>query len=297
MKKYWQQLTLTTSPQILESLEDALLAQGAVSVTIEDAADQPLLEPGVGEMPLWDHLIVKALFESGTDIQHVEYQLCQQFDMIKPDQLQHNMIVEQDWERAWLDDFKPMQFGQRLWVCPSSYQPPQAEAVNIILDPGLAFGTGTHPTTAMCLNALDAMSLNGKTVIDYGCGSGILAIAALKLGAKEVWAIDNDPQALLATKDNAERNEIDLSQLHISLPEAFSAVAVDVLVANILAKPLIDFQPLLTQLIRPKGTLILSGILVAQADEVLAAYSQFALEQQQQNDWVCLHGAQVAAMP
>ncbi|MEW6692942.1 MAG: 50S ribosomal protein L11 methyltransferase, partial [Pseudomonadota bacterium] len=183
-------------------------------------------------------------------------------------------VEDQDWERAWMDQFQPLRFGEKLWIVPSWIEAPDAEAVNILLDPGLAFGTGTHPTTALCLEWLDGADMAGKTVLDYGCGSGILAIAALKLGATDAWGIDIDPQALTATRDNAARNGIEASRLHTGLPGALPKDALfDVLLANILMGPLIELAPTLTGHVRPGGRLVLSGLLGEQAEEVMAAYA------------------------
>ena len=183
-------------------------------------------------------------------------------------------IEDKDWEREWMDNFHPMQFGKRLWICPSWREVPDPKAVNVMLDPGLAFGTGTHPTTALCLEWLDGLGLQGKTVIDFGCGSGILAIAALKLGAKSAVGIDIDPQAILASRNNAEQNGVaDRLQLCLS-DERPSDLNADVVVANILAGPLKELYPVISQLVKPNGDLGLSGILATQAQSVCNVYAE-----------------------
>jgi ribosomal protein L11 methyltransferase len=209
---------------------------------------------------------------------------------------QVELLEDQNWERAWLEHFKPMRFGQRLWICPSTEIPPDPTAVNIILDPGLAFGTGTHPTTALCLEWLDQNNIQNKTVIDYGCGSGILAIAALKLGAKEVWAIDYDPQALEATQENARRNDIDQNKLHVIFPEKVPTVKIDILLANILANPLIELAPRFAELIKPHGHLVLSGILENQITAITEAYQEWfqIMPVIEQEGWVRIEGIRLS---
>ncbi len=200
------------------------------------------------------------------------------------------LIADRQWERVWMDEFKPMRFGHRLWICPSWCAPPEPSAINIILDPGLAFGTGTHPTTAMCLETLESMDLTGKTVIDYGCGSGILGIAAMKLGSAAIWAVDNDPQALIATQGNAEKNNIDFSSFHIEHADVFKPHLVNIVVANILAHPLIELSDRLMKM--TKHHIVLSGILLEQADRVMQAYQKYFnfTQKKEYNDWVCLLG-------
>ena len=271
---HWIQLNIETSPQKTEIIEDAVLAAGAVSVTLQDAADQPILEPGVGETPLWDRCILTALFSASIEPSETEQQIQSNlpFDLHSSWQL----VEDKDWSQEWKKHFKPIACSEgRLWICPSWIEAPQPDAVNLRLDPGLAFGTGSHPTTMLCLNWLEKQSLKGKTVIDFGCGSGILGIAALLLGAEKVWAIDNDPQALLASRDNAQRNGIEDHRLVTLLPQQIPAKAkADIMVANILAKPLIDLAPQISELTIDNGQLCLSGILSHQIDQVSAAYIQ-----------------------
>ena len=266
----WHQITLTTPRDQAETLEDTLLELGAVSVTLQDAADVPVLEPLPGETPLWPEVNVVGLFEDGADTAVVDAALSTQG--IGPGAWAY--VEDQDWERAWMDQFQPLRFGERLWIVPSWIEAPDPEAVNILLDPGLAFGTGTHPTTALCLEWLDGADMADTTVLDYGCGSGILAIGALKLGAASAWGIDIDPQALTATGDNAARNGIDPERLHTGLPDALPQnERFDVLLANILMGPLIELAPTLTAHVKPGGRLVLSGLLAEQADGVTAAYA------------------------
>lgn len=290
----WLQLRLDTDPAASAALEDRLLAAGAVAVTLEDNADQPLLEPGVGEMPLWRETRLTGLFPADADMDAVLAQL-------DPALLSHGnqrveILEDKDWEREWMQHYRPMQFGRRLWVCPSWLEPPQPDAINLLLDPGLAFGTGTHPTTALCLTALDALPLEQAHVVDYGCGSGILAVAAGRLGARQLLCVDNDPQALVASRDNASRNGIADSSLQVALPGNYDAAAwresADVVLANILAGPLLSLSPTLLAFLRPGGTLLLSGLLASQAEEVIAHYQpDIALTVAgEQDNWVCLQG-------
>ncbi|RDH42528.1 50S ribosomal protein L11 methyltransferase [Zooshikella ganghwensis] len=292
----WVQIKLEVNPKMVDELEDQLLALGACSVTYEDAQDKPVYEPKLGTTPLWEKTILIGLFTANTPMELVTASLENYFSPEPLPSYRVEIVEDKDWEREWMGQYHPMQFGERLWICPSWLEPPQPNAVNLRLDPGLAFGTGTHPTTAMCLTWLDAQNLNKLDVIDYGCGSGILAIASLLLGAKQAIAIDNDPQALQATADNAQRNHINPQQLHVYLPENFSNTTTDVLVANILAKPLIDLAPKLAPLVKTDGLIALSGILMEQADQVIAAYAPwFSLDYfKTQDGWVCLAGRKIA---
>lgn len=268
----WLQFSIDTREDETERLEQALLDAGAVSVTLEDAADQPVYEPAVGTTPLWRQTRVVGLFEADADPDAIEQSLRTALGQAELPPHRAERLEDREWVRAWMDDFHPMRFGQRLWIVPSGYEPPDPQGINILLDPGLAFGTGTHPTTALCLEWLDAHPPQDQLVIDYGCGSGILAIAALKLGARHVWAIDNDPQALLATEDNAEKNGIPSRNLYPCEPDQLPPLSVDLLLANILAEPLITLAPHFAELVRPGGQIVLSGILEPQVDEVLQVY-------------------------
>lgn len=253
-----------------------MLDAGALSVTLQDAADQPILEPGVGETPLWDSCVIKALFPSTIDTDAVSLQLQAQLQFLSQSELRWELLEDKDWSQEWKKYFKPMKCGDRLWICPSWAEAPEPDAINLLLDPGLAFGTGSHPTTHLCLRWLDQQDLKGKTLIDYGCGSGILGIAALLLGADKVIAIDNDPQALLASRDNAKRNQIADQRLITCLPDAIPDNSLaDIMVANILAAPLIQLAGKITDLTAPGGLLCLSGLLEAQIPDVRAPYRQY----------------------
>ncbi len=287
-----------------ESVEEALFGLGASSITFVDRGDEPVLEPKPGEVRLWSDTMVRALFqETGAnpepcDVARRLEQLAGALGSHITQNARVRAVADQDWERVWLADWKSMRFGRRLWVCPSAAELPQdPEAVVVRLDPGLAFGTGTHPTTALCLQILDSLPVSGRSVIDYGCGSGILGIAALKLGAAHVLAVDIDPQALLATRDNALRNGVS-ANIEVrgvtdtvgiapvaGLPPAFCVMA------NILAGPLIELAPTLTAACAAGGYLLLSGLLKAQAYAVKAAYSSaFAMVRVvERDDWCCIY--------
>ena len=287
----WLQVRLAITPEQAETYEDALLEVGAVSVTFMDAEDQPIFEPDLGTTPLWSHTHLLALFEADTDPDNLIAHL-QLLTGAELPQHQIEQIEDQDWERSWMDNFQPMRFGQRLWIVPSWHEAPEPEAVNLLLDPGLAFGTGTHPTTSLCLQWLDGQALEGCTVLDFGCGSGILAIAALLLGAEHAVGTDIDPQALEASRDNAGRNGIAAERFPLYLPGDMPAGTYDVVVANILAGPLVQLAPTISAHVRPGGRLALSGILAEQADEVRAAYSDlFELDPTAvQDGWVRISG-------
>ncbi len=291
----WIQLQIPADPENADQLEDLLMEMGADAVSMEDAADQPLYEPDPGTTPLWRQTNVTGLFASGRDID----QLCadirdawhQQTQQALPD-IDVSLVEDKDWERAWMDDFQPLKFGRRLWIVPSWHSPPEPDAANLMLDPGLAFGTGTHPTTALCLEWLDGQTLAGKQVTDYGCGSGILGLAALLLGARHVIGVDTDPQALEASRDNARRNGVEDSRLDLYLPADEPQTLCDVMLANILAQPLIGLAPHLAALTRPGGDLVLSGILAHQAREVMTAYEPWFImdEPEQREEWIRLTG-------
>ena len=252
----------------IEQLSDALEETGALSVTLTDQYDDPILEPAPGAAPLWPNVVVHALY--ALEAEAADAIVCLTTTHANLNYSIHP-VPDQDWERTCLDQFKPQLFGKRLWICPSWLTPPDPDAVNLILDPGLAFGTGNHSTTSLCLTWLEQAPLNHQQLIDYGCGSGILALAALKLGAEHVHAVDIDEQALLATQNNASANAITETQLTISLPEALTT-PVDILVANILLAPLIQLQSRFRELLKVNGTLVVSGILAEQAPGLIEAY-------------------------
>jgi ribosomal protein L11 methyltransferase len=287
----WLQLSIDCRETQAPLLELVFENLGALSVTLGDAGDQPLLETPPESTPLWQHTRVTALFEGDQDPAYLQASLTSFLDPKLAAKLRWERIEDKIWERVWLDHFKPMSFGRRLWVCPTGESIDQENAVVITLDPGLAFGTGTHPTTALCLEWLDAQELDGKHIIDYGCGSGILAIAALKLGAASAIALDHDRQALIASRDNAEKNGVS-PRLTTCLPDELPPGQFDLLVANILAAPLIQLAPDFAQLVRPGGRFALSGILTEQRQEVESAYQAFAAIEahKQQQDWLLLCG-------
>ncbi|MFQ1049699.1 50S ribosomal protein L11 methyltransferase [Avibacterium paragallinarum] len=275
----WVQIRINSTNQQAESLSDYLEEIGSVSVTFMDSQDTPIFEPLPGETRLWGNTDVIALFDAETEMQQIVHQLKSAGYLSEDTAYKIEQIEDKDWEREWMDNFHPMQFGKRLWICPSWREVPDENAVNVMLDPGLAFGTGTHPTTALCLEWLDGLDLQDKTVIDFGCGSGILAIAALKLGAKSAVGIDIDPQAILASRNNAEQNGVaDRLQLFLA-KDTPADLQADVVVANILAGPLKELSPTISQLVKPQGQLGLSGILETQAQSVCEAYeAAFSLD-------------------
>lgn len=290
----WLQLKLASTPDAAQRLSDLLSDAGALAVTLQDAADQPLYEPPPGATPLWSQTWVTGLFDAEADLQAV---LADLRNTLGEHDLPHviSPLEDKDWEREWMDNYHPMRFGTRLWICPSWHQPPDVDAVTVMLDPGLAFGTGTHPTTALCLEWLDAHDVVGKHVIDYGCGSGILAVAAAKLGAQQVWAVDYDPQALHATTLNAEKNTVS-TLIHTVLPNDLPRQPTDIMLANILAGPLIELAPLFAELVRPSGAIVLSGILNTQADAVLQRYQPWfdMAPATERDEWMRLSGVRKA---
>lgn len=255
-----------------EAAEEACFAAGAVSVTLTDAVDDAILEPAPGEVRLWPQTVLQAMFPAESAGPEAILALAGSLDL-PPSRIRAEHIANRAWEREWLKDFHAMRFGRRLWIVPNHEPlPEQPEAVSVRLDPGLAFGTGTHPSTALCLTWLDAHLAPGSEVIDFGCGSGVLALAAAKLGARAVHTFDIDPQALIATHDNAAANAL---QARISIHEQAATLPaqVDVVVANILAGTLVELAPLLCAYLRPGGQLILAGILKQQVHEVRAGFA------------------------
>ncbi|MFZ0469696.1 MAG: 50S ribosomal protein L11 methyltransferase [Thiogranum sp.] len=268
----WQQLAVDAGDVDPDELSAFFETHGALSVTLVDAADQPLFEPDPGTTPLWSATRVTGLFADDVDLASLKQALAARFGAALAARTVAEAVADQDWERAWLDRFQPMRFGEHLWICPAGQRPPvEPGQVLIDLDPGLAFGTGTHPTTSLCLAWLDGHPPLDRQVLDFGCGSGILAIAALKLGAASVWAVDIDEQALWSSRENAARNQV-AGKLLTGLPDALPAQRFDLLLANILANPLIELAPRLAGLLDPGGQLVLSGILSEQAAGVQQAY-------------------------
>jgi ribosomal protein L11 methyltransferase len=268
------QLKINMVAEHAESLGDMLSANGAQAVTFVDAKDTPLYEPKPGEVMLWPDTQVIGLFPAEMDMQAVIMRLSQARILGEDFVYVLDPLEDKDWEREWMENFHAMQFGQRLWICPSWREIPDPNAVNVMLDPGLAFGTGTHATTALCLQWLDGLDLVGKTVLDFGCGSGILGVAAVKLGASNMVGIDIDPQALQATRENALRNQVS-ERVEAYLPEHAPSQQFDVVLANILAAPLRELKEIIAGYCHSGGQIILSGILVEQAEEIADLYSEF----------------------
>ena len=277
-----------------DAVEATLVEAGAVSITLTDRGDEPVLEPKPGEIRLWSDTLVRALFQERSALSALtDLAACLGCHITETARIR--AVEDRDWTRVWLTDWQSMRFGRRLWVCPThAAAPDDAQAIVVRLDPGLAFGTGTHPTTALCLEVLESLPLTGRSLIDYGCGSGILGIAALKMGAAHVVAVDLDPQALIATRDNAARNgvssAIEVAGVPVHLPPASCVVA------NILAGPLIELAPLLTAACGPGGDLLLSGLLKTQADAVTAAYAPgfVIVAVVGRDDWCCIHARRLA---
>ena len=278
-----------------DSAEQACLACGASAITFADARDEPVLEPAPGEFRLWSATRLQALFAPGTPPAATVRALSAALG-VAPGQLEVHRLADRAWEREWLRDFHAMRFGRRLWICPHHAQVEDPEAAVVRLDPGLAFGTGTHPTTALCLEWLDAHPPLADEVIDYGCGSGILALAAARLGARRVQCFDIDPQALLATRDNAEANGLSSRIRPCASAEALAAPAA-LLTANILCGPLVALAPRFAALVEPSGAILLSGLLEADAPEVTAAYAPwFELGPiASREGWIALSGRRTAA--
>lgn len=291
----WIQLQIPADPDNADQLEDLLMEVGAEAVSMEDAADQPLYEPDRGTTPLWFETRVTGLFDAERNID----QLCAEITDRWHQQTQQSLpgidvtlVEDKDWARVWMEDFKPLRFGERLWIVPSWHEAPDPDAANLLLDPGLAFGTGTHQTTALCLEWLDGHPVADKQVIDSGCGSGILGLAALLLGAEHVIGVDTDPQALEASRENARRNDVQEDRLDLYLPEHEPETVADVVLANILAQPLIGLAPHLAARVCIGGDIVLSGILSHQARDVMEAYEPWFImdEPEERQEWVRLTG-------
>lgn len=299
----WKSFMASAAADRTELLEELLWDWGALSVTLEDAGDEPLYEPAPEETPLWQQNQVTGLFDENTDIEGLKLKLEQSgFQQIVVSDLE-----DRPWEREWLERFKPMQFGKRLWICPSGYDLAEEGKVVVHLDPGLAFGTGTHPTTSLCLSWLDAMDLGGKSLMDYGCGSGILAIAGALLGCENVIGTDNDPQAILASKENSKKNQVE-AKIRFGLSNSTSnktvagkpviqqeRIKVDYLIANILAKPLIELKDVFLSFLNKGSSLAMSGIMADQKDWVIGAYEdQIRFDPPQELDgWILLTGKRI----
>ncbi len=288
----WVQLKFFTKQNTVDAISDLLMELSALSITYEDAEDNPILEPLPGQTPLWDELNVTALFEGDCDTDLVLQQI--QASNFANDLVgaRFEQLEDKDWIREWMDSFKPMQFGERVWIVPSWHEPVDPSAVNILLDPGLAFGTGTHPTTSLCLQWLDQNDVANSNVLDYGCGSGILAIAAVKLGAKQCVAIDIDPQAITATKDNMQRNHLSPESIAVGQPSIADNQEYDLVMANILAGPLKQLAESIAEKVKVGGQLVLSGLLKEQAQEISNHYEKWfnMAPAVTCEDWVRLNG-------
>jgi len=287
----WLELSVRVTQQNAPLVESLLQNQPVLALTLTDDADNPVLEPGVGETPLWPSVCVTALFAGDTPLEPLARLLSLVPGVDRPQQVSFRRFEDQQWERLWLDRFKPMQFGNDLWIVPGDQDLPQDAKHILRLDPGLAFGTGTHPTTRLCLQWMDGHDFTDQSVVDYGCGSGVLGIVAAIKGASDVVCVDNDPQALIATHDNAQRNDV-AGSICALMPVDFNAEPVDVMLANILAGPLIELAPELLASLRPGGWLVLSGILEEQAEQVMAAYQSVfdELFVTAEDGWVRIHG-------
>ena len=283
----WLQVRLDTRADLAPAAEEALVALGAAAVTLEDNADQPLFAQAEPEEQLWRETRVSGLFAADTDVDALRAALPGELGKT----LRAEILEDKDWEREWMRHYQPRRIADGLWLCPSWLTPPDPNAVTIMLDPGLAFGTGTHPTTAMCLAELAARTPAGGEVVDFGCGSGILAVAALLLGANNVLATDTDPQALTATWANAERNNLPAGRLRVCHPGELSGdERADLVVANILASPLCDLAPTLCAMLRPGAALLLSGILREQVESVREHYPLDLEVVREDDGWVALLG-------
>lgn len=295
----WLQLFADTDKLQAPIIEDALLNAGAVSVTFKEhiphgSNEKPILEPTLGETPLWEHTRVTGLFDADINTQSVHWLLEQQLPIESHSalSLRWEQLEDKDWEREWMQNYQPIQCADNLWICPSWISPPNPKATNVLLDPGLAFGTGTHPTTFLCMQWLAAENLNDTHIIDYGCGSGILGVTALLLGAKQATGVDIDPQALLATQDNLLRNHLEKETFTVHQPHDCPQQTADIMIANILAGPLVELAETLIALIKPNGKICLSGILNHQAQAVMEAYSHSIHFDpiEQKEEWVRLTG-------
>ena len=288
----WQQLKIQLHSEDTSSFEQILFDSDAISISYLDAEDQPVFQEEPGATPLWDYIFLLCLFNAKKDLGSLLNKLRCDTKVLNNESLNIEVIEDQDWERSWMKDFEPMQFGEKLWICPSWLSPPKPNAVNIKLDPGLAFGTGNHATTSLCLRWLDQADVRGSEVIDYGCGSGVLSIASALLGAVKVHAVDNDPQAISATIDNSHRNNIPDDALTTYLPEALPSLHADILIANILERPLIDLSERFAELVKKGGYITLSGLLEEQIPSLLSSYDcWFDMEAPQiEQGWVLLSG-------
>ena len=281
------QLSVKTNSHYSQQIEDNLFELGALSVSFTDSEDQPIFEPKLGTTPLWDKVTILAIFSDEPDLDIILSVLKNNQINIEKEALSVDPLPKKDWTRAWMDDYKPMQYGTNFWVVPHHIEPPDSNAINLRLDPGLAFGSGTHPTTRLCLQWIAENDLQGKTVVDFGCGSGILAIGACLCGAKEVICTDIDPQALESTRNNAKANKVE-NKISLYLPKDMPEIKADIVLANILSGPLCELSTIISGLCKEKASLVLSGILEEQQTTIADCYQdQFKqVKITQDDDWV-----------
>lgn len=291
----WWQFSLACRAAELEQVESLLLELGAQSLSLADAGDEPIYEPLPGDNPVWRESIVTATFDGRLDPESLQQAILSALPEHLAPGLQRRQLDEQDWEQSYRNHFRPIEIAVGLWIVPSWCKPPRSDAISIRLDPGLAFGTGSHPTTAMCLAWLADNDIRGLGVIDYGCGSGILAIAACKLGARRVLAVDIDPQALGASRDNFELNQIPTQQWQLAPVDDMPPFEADLLLANILAGPLLELAPQLAARVVSGGQIVLSGILKPQLKEIQSGYAKFFVLDPPdcREDWVCISGRRI----
>jgi ribosomal protein L11 methyltransferase len=288
----WYQFELSLGSLNKNFIEKIFNNHNAASITYSDAGIEPIYEPLPGETPYWKNSLITGLFEIDTDFESLKYDLLISLNIKKLPEHSIKRLIGREWEREWMRDFKPMCFGRNLWIYPEQYHSETEDKVIVNLDPGLAFGTGTHSTTKLCLEWLDSLNLENKSILDYGCGSGILGISALKLGARKVTAIDIDPQAIEATRINAQKNNIE-ENIFVYKEIIDNSEKYDVIVANILAEPLMMLAPLLTKMLKRNGIIGISGILMSQVELIENAYKPFVTIQslKHHNEWSLLCGS------
>lgn len=291
----WLQLRVNCSRESAPNCEKALETCNALAVTLEDNANQPIFEPELGETPLWQETRVTGLFHADIDTEALLQKVADELKL-PIENLHWHILEDKDWEREWMQHYHPIQCSDQFWICPSWTAPPDPNACNLLLDPGLAFGTGTHPTTFLSLQWIAEQAeltpdyYQQKVIIDYGCGSGILGIATLLLGAPLVSGVDIDPQALIATRENVQRNNIEQEHFPVFLPNKFNSPLADILLANILAGPLVELAPAFANLLNTGGKLCLSGILTTQKEAIVSAYEEaFVIDETREKDgWICV---------
>jgi len=292
----WTQIKLQTTSDRCDFVESLLLECGACAVTIQDALDHPIYEPAHGTEPLWEQIILTGLFDASLSIDEIVIGLnTQGEDTFTVNHI--DIIDDKQWDKEWTKHFHPIQFREKLWICPSWIEPPDPKGLNLKIDPGLAFGTGSHPTTALCIEWLANHDIEGLQLIDYGCGSGILGLAGTLLGAKHCVSIDTDQQALDSTIINTQKNNIPDSQLQTYLPENAPQIKADIVISNILANTLIDLCEHLSSYQNSNGIILLSGILKSQVEEVSIAYHEwYSIKSVTTRDeWACIHGIKKAS--